>query len=293
MECRYRYQGEANTDEGYHRNREQYKCQFESLINGWRAALGYKLPFVWVLLHPWGGLWDGPAAELSAQTLVRLAQADVAAAGLGATGMVANMDGCQADGGIGPTCNLHPGYKSAIAARLAKQLVGAAYGGAQPALPAPQKVAAAVAADGQSATVTVDVAAADGLKLTSIHDCGRAAAEPRTLPSSPRCQSATPEHTRRSPADKKIYHGKGCADTLNSGLVTAPVTTSDADCNLLGTVKVAARQLVASFALKGQQCGDDTNITKVQSLWFMPEPIATCVVQNGDGEVMAPFVHDF
>jgi hypothetical protein len=55
---------------------------------------------------------------------------------------------------------------------------------------------------------------------------------------------------------------------------------------------VASEQLVATFALKGQQCGDAANITKVHALWFMPEPIATCVVQNGDGEVMAPFVAD-
>ena len=47
-------QGEANSDEGYHRSTSEYACEFEHLITSWRAAWGYTIPFFWVQLHPWG-----------------------------------------------------------------------------------------------------------------------------------------------------------------------------------------------------------------------------------------------
>jgi hypothetical protein len=48
--------------------------------------------------------------DLDCLFAIRLAQADVAAMGLPATGMASAVDGCEADAG-GATCNLHPGYK--------------------------------------------------------------------------------------------------------------------------------------------------------------------------------------
>lgn len=38
-------QGEANSDEGYHRNTREYACEFKALITSWRQAWGYTLPF--------------------------------------------------------------------------------------------------------------------------------------------------------------------------------------------------------------------------------------------------------
>ena len=47
-------QGEANSDEGYHRSTQEYACEFEHLITSWRSSWGYLIPFLWVNLHPWG-----------------------------------------------------------------------------------------------------------------------------------------------------------------------------------------------------------------------------------------------
>jgi sialate O-acetylesterase len=58
------YQGEANSDEGYHRNAAEYECEFKALITTWRAAWGYSLPFFFVpsirhssACHSWERLW--------------------------------------------------------------------------------------------------------------------------------------------------------------------------------------------------------------------------------------------
>eukprot|EP00662_Eupelagonemidae_sp_cell21_P047058 gene47058-22422_t len=113
---------------GYHRTRAQYACQFEGLIRGWRY--------------------------------------DVAEAGLGATGMANNMDGCHLHSAAwlsasdwdgqkhraAQSCNLHPGV---VAGRLADKLRAAAYG-AENASPRPEFAAAthSVAPGGASVTVT-------------------------------------------------------------------------------------------------------------------------------------------
>ena len=125
------YQGEANTDEGYTRSRREYACQMRLLIDTWRAAWGYALPFFWVQLHGWGpggragaqecadGDWSN-GRDVGCQFGVRLGQAAVAADAdlAGTVGLASAVDGCEADAGA-DTCNLHPGWKSVPAARLA------------------------------------------------------------------------------------------------------------------------------------------------------------------------------
>lgn len=99
------YQGEANSDEGYHRNAAEYECEFKALITTWRAAWGYSLPFFFVQLHPWGfggGPVSGTAAlathgndygdGASAITNIRFGQA--AALSLPDTGMAVAFDCC-------------------------------------------------------------------------------------------------------------------------------------------------------------------------------------------------------
>ena len=96
-------------------------------------------------------------------------------------------------------------------------------------------------------TVVAAAAGGAGLRLTSIHDY------------------------------KLIHTGKGCADTLSSGIIVANVTTAAADgsyagqCNLAGTVRVDAStgHLVSTFSLdaNAKTCGVDASygITAVHS----------------------------
>ena len=46
---------------------------------------------------------------------------------------------------------------------------------------------------------------------------------------------------------------------------------------------------LAPNAAKAGPCASG-NLSRVQEVWFSPEAIATCVVRNADGEVMAPWV---
>jgi hypothetical protein len=123
---------QANTDEGYTRTREEYACQMRLLIDTWRAAWGYQVPFFWMQLHPWGS--GGGAADERVPLLplygVRLAQEDVARLDLGMTAMASAIDGCEhdapADGhDSNRTCNLHPGYAVVAPLRRCQQLCSA------------------------------------------------------------------------------------------------------------------------------------------------------------------------
>jgi hypothetical protein len=84
------------------------------LIQTWREAWGYDLPFFFMQLHGWGGSGGASQYPYDQVTKVRLGQNDVMQMGLPRVGMASAVDGCQADtnpaGSIfGPTCNLHPG----------------------------------------------------------------------------------------------------------------------------------------------------------------------------------------
>eukprot|EP00937_MAST-01D_sp_MAST-1D-sp2_P002285 g2285.t1 len=162
------YQGEANSDEGFPLYRDEYRCVFGQMIEGWRdawaAALGAgagagagvgvaPIPFVFVQLSAWTGNWGFEGLPCVASycpviARIKLAQADVAGVGgdgsaspavapTAAVGMAIADDwgGTQASG-------VHPPFKTQPAQRVARQLLRVAFGDAAVQADGPRVVGA-------------------------------------------------------------------------------------------------------------------------------------------------------
>ena len=266
------------------------------LIDTWRAAWGYKLPFFWMQLHGWGsggnadeqrcmgGDWRN-GRDLNCQVGVRLGQADVAADPdlAGTVGLASAVDACEADFG-GDTCNLHPGWKSTPAARLAAEVVRVLFPSAAKAhaVTAPpalvggvDAVTLAVAAGGGAVAATAAVASATALLLQPIHDW------------------------------KKIFGGVGCHGAFLVGL-NATLDGGDDTAWINGTLHIVGGgpvggtdsggiQQELKMAWKSPFMDHDgnvlgANVTAVHGVAYLPMAVATCVVANAAGQPLGPFL---
>lgn len=271
------YQGEANTDEGYTRTRAEYACQMRLLIESWRHAWGYTLPFFWMQLHGWGRgggasdsvcFWGGGphVYDLNCQYAIRLAQNDVVSMGLPLTGMASAIDGCEADAN-GTTCNLHPGWKTVPATRLAWELENVLFGGNKPVRPVFTSATYAISLDGCRVTVNFELEAcgSKGLQLQPVHDAA------------------------------KIWGGGGC-DNGASGIVVINATFDDGAASLVnGTASIVAGKFVGNWAspFRSDSTVVGHKVSSVLEVRYLPNTLPTCVVANADGRPLSPLLYEF
>ncbi len=103
------YQGESNRERA-----AQYAKLFPAMINDWRAAIGFPLPFYFVQIAPFG--YGGDTGEL-----FDLRQAQAAALLLPETGMAVTTD-------VGDVRDIHPIDKQTVGLRLARLALRYTYG---------------------------------------------------------------------------------------------------------------------------------------------------------------------
>lgn len=261
------YQGESAAYEGYARTRPEYACQMKLLIESWRHAWGYTLPFVWMQLHGWGpgggasfNACFGEQADLDCTYAIRLAQNDVAGMGLPLTGMASAVDGCQADPQIDPIdphvpgpgtgCNLHPGSKTVPAARLAWELENVLFEGNKPVRPMFTSATYSISPDGKQVTVNFELEArgSKGLQLQPVHDAA------------------------------KIWGGRGCGNGA-SGIVVINASFDDGTASLVnGTASIVAGKFVGNWA-SPYQCDFEVVAQTVSSaldVRYLPNSAPTC-----------------
>ena len=141
------YQGEADSDEGFPMQRQQYACVFGRMIQGWRDSWGAPaMPFGFVQLSSWTGNWGFDHLPCVANycpviSRIRLAQGDV----VGQAGPpIAPLHGTPAfplkntfmavayDQGDNQAHGVHSRFKSKPAHRLALQVLHTAFAGFTP-----------------------------------------------------------------------------------------------------------------------------------------------------------------
>jgi sialate O-acetylesterase len=277
--CVFVCAGEANSDEGYARTREQYACQMKLLITTWREAWGYDLPFFFVQLHGWGGAGGASQYPYDAVTQVRLGQDDAASRmGLTGVGMASAVDGCEADTNpagsiVGPTCNLHPGFKTQISTRLGWEVLGTIFGKTKPQRPrfkaATYNVSATAGNNAQRVTVEFEIENAEGLSFKNIHDY------------------------------EKIWDKKGCAGIGGGlGMVGLNVTLDGSTQYQLinGTATIGADGMMVgtwSSPYFGDHGIVGTHIGNISDVRYLCTRVPTCVVENAANRPLGPFIHPF
>jgi hypothetical protein len=260
------------------------------LINTWRAAWGYDLPFVWMQLHGWGGGTafanalkciggGGPDVyDVNCAYAIRLAQADVDEdESVPHTGMGVAIDACGEDGGgnRADSCNLHPGFKTPPANRLGWQLLRTAFGRTDvPDRPRVLNYSINVAADLSSATATFDISAG-----------------------APGALHLQPAHNWQY-----LFGGAGCVS--NSGIVFVNATGGGDPAKLRhawglfnATVTISGSTVTAAWdgwdtaAEGGPSSGQSyPTIGRIHAIGYAGSfSSATCTVANSAGFPMGPF----
>jgi hypothetical protein len=272
------YQGEANTDEGYTRTREEYACQMKLLVNTWRSAWGYTIPFFWMQLHGWGPgggasdnvcMWGGGPFihPMNCQYSVRLAQNDAALA-LPMAAMSSAIDGCQLDSprATASTCNLHPGFKTVPGTRMGQDMMNMLFKGDEPQAPTLEGAKYTLSAAGDSIVVEWAMGQSDGLHLQPINDY------------------------------EKIWGGIGCSGGA-MGMAVLNVTLGDdpKPVYLNGTSAVVGGQLESTWTspFYNELGVVGTQVTKVFGVHYLTNTVPTCVVANAGGRPLGPQLHPF
>lgn len=270
------YQGEANTDEGYTRTRSEYACQMKLLIDTWRKAWGYALPFYWMQLHGWGKgggasdstcFWGGGphVYDLDCTYAIRLAQDDVARLNMPFTGLASAVDGCEADAN-GSTCNLHPGWKTVPATRLGWEVENSLFGAKNPKRPIFSNASFVLGAGGKCVTVSFELEAegSEGLVLQPIHNW------------------------------KQIWGGLGCGGGVRAGMVVLNATLDGGAAKLInGSAAIVGGKFVGTWSSAFENDGGVVGkvVTAVHEVRYLPNNVPTCVVANAGGRPLSPLLH--